>query len=130
MSLVLKSNRTLQDIKKYNVSDNSVSVVLNLFSIKSKLKKTKEYFKDLNIKIEEFIELLKVVKKVNSVNRILISKRVKTINLLNESYNNDNELQDLVNESIDLVAIASACFDILNDFFDGLDIIDEEKFFK
>ena len=127
--LIMHSSKTLTDLKKYNVNEDVLNVALNLYEIKLKLRKTKDFFDDLNIDIKETIQLLRVLKKVYSINRIRINKAIKSSTILGIDYCQNDELNNFIKEEIDIIAISSNVISILKDLFNDLNIINDQIFY-
>ncbi len=127
--LNMLSNNTLIDLRNYNVPENVLNVTLDLYNIKFKLKKTKDFFDDLKLDIKEIIKFLKILKLVYSINHLRITKAIKNDNILGIDYSKDKELDNFIKEEADIIAISSNVIIILKDLFDDLNIINDHLVF-
>lgn len=126
--LSMHSDNTLIDLKKYNVKDNVIEIVLNLFDIKLKLRKNHYFYDDLRIDIKEIIQFIKILKKVYSINRIRINKAIKNSTISGIDYSKNEELINFLNEETDLIALSYNTINIIKDLFIDIDIIKDEIF--
>lgn len=126
--LRMHSDNTLIDLKKYNVKDNVIEIVLNLFEIKLQLRKNHYFYDDLKIEIKEIIQFIKILKKVYSINRIRINKAIKNSIISGIDYSKNEELINFLNEETDLIALSYNTISIIKDLFIDIDIIKDELF--